>query len=137
MIKRFKKFRYRGLGVVEAAIIFPILILLVFGLIEYGWLFLKMHQVHNAARHGARIAVLASTTQASQVQSQIAILMTQANITTYPAPTVTNLSPGIGQPVTVTITVPIETIAVLNVPLLPLPATLSSTVTMAKEGPGS
>ncbi|MHC4293809.1 MAG: TadE/TadG family type IV pilus assembly protein [Planctomycetota bacterium] len=136
MIKKIKTSRYKGLGVVEAAIIFPILILLVFGLIEYGWLFLKMHQVHNAARHGARIAILASTTQASQVESEIAVLMAEANITNYPAPTVTNLTPGIGQPVTVTITIPIQNIAVLNVPLLPLPPTLSSTVTMAKEGPG-
>ncbi|MHC4186645.1 MAG: TadE/TadG family type IV pilus assembly protein [Planctomycetota bacterium] len=136
MIKKFKTSRYRGLGVVEAAIIFPVLILVVFGLIEYGWLFLKMHQVSNITRHAARIAILPSTTVPSQVTTEVNILMAEANITGYNTPVITNLTPGIGQPVTVTITVPIENIAVLNIPLLPLPASIGSTVTMAKEGPG-
>ena len=43
---------------VEAAIVFPILLMLTLGAIEYGWLFLNAQQVTNAARQGARIAIL-------------------------------------------------------------------------------
>ena len=33
-----KKSRYHGTAVVEAAIVFPLLVMLTFGVIEYGWI---------------------------------------------------------------------------------------------------
>ncbi len=35
----------RGVVLIEAALVFPILLLLTFGLMEYGWLFLRMETV--------------------------------------------------------------------------------------------
>ena len=49
--------RRDGLAVVEMAIVLPLLILLTFGMIEYGWLFLRSQEISNAARQGARIGV--------------------------------------------------------------------------------
>src|SRR5205085_10889952 len=44
----------RGALLVEAAIVFPLLLLLTFGLLEYGWPFMKIGQLENAARQAAR-----------------------------------------------------------------------------------
>ncbi len=129
--------RYKGMLTVEAAIVFPLLLLITFGVIEYGWLFLKAQQITNAARHGARLAVLPNTTT-TEVETAIANLMSQANITAY-ALTITPDDVGFpepGEPIKVTMTVNTEDIAVIKYALLPLPPQLGASVTMAKEGPG-
>jgi len=46
----------RGAAVIEFAILLPLLLLIVFGLIEFGFNFLQYHYIANAAREGARIA---------------------------------------------------------------------------------
>jgi Flp pilus assembly protein TadG len=45
---------------VEAAIVLPVLILLVFGILEFGLLFNRMQGVHAAARESARLGSLVS-----------------------------------------------------------------------------
>src|SRR5689334_5970001 len=64
----------RGSITVEAALLFPLVMLLTFGLIEYGWMFLKHQQVTNAARQAARLAALADSTN-TQVTSQVSTMM--------------------------------------------------------------
>ena len=46
-----------GAALVEMAIVIPVLLLLTLGLIEYGWVFYKVSQLNQAARHGVRTAV--------------------------------------------------------------------------------
>src|SRR5690349_2782485 len=46
----------RGAALVEAALIIPVILLLVFGAIEYGFAFKDAAAVSGAARSGARIA---------------------------------------------------------------------------------
>jgi len=53
--------RRTGTTLVEAAFVLPLLLLVVLGAIEYGWLFYKQQQITNAARHAARIAILPHT----------------------------------------------------------------------------
>jgi Flp pilus assembly protein TadG len=48
----------RGAALVELAILAPLLILLVLGIIEFGWLFGQFNAVRHAAREGARIAAV-------------------------------------------------------------------------------
>ncbi len=55
--KRFVRKHRRGAAVVEAAIVAPILILLVLGVCELGWYVNCAQGVNNAARRGARAAV--------------------------------------------------------------------------------
>ncbi len=43
---------------VEFALVAPLLFLMLFGVIEGGWLLFHNHQVSNAAREGARFAVV-------------------------------------------------------------------------------
>ncbi len=54
--------RSRGLMLIEAALVFFLLILLTFGVIEYSWMFMQVQHVTNAARHGVRVGVRAGST---------------------------------------------------------------------------
>ncbi len=48
----------RGAAAVELAVVAPILLMLVFGIMESGWLFAQQVELINAAREGARLAVV-------------------------------------------------------------------------------
>jgi Flp pilus assembly protein TadG len=130
--------RRDGITVIEMAIIFPLLLLVTIGLIEYGWIFLKYQQVTNAARQGARVGARADATNAD-VTNAIDTIMAAAGIASGDysvvlAPTdVTTPVPG--DPLTVTVTVPYSNIELTGGVLVPVPANLQSAVTMAKEGP--
>lgn len=50
--------RERGSVAVEAALITPLLLLLAFGIFDYGWMMMKANVVNNAARDAARMASL-------------------------------------------------------------------------------
>lgn len=54
--------RKRGVAVVEMAVVLPLLLALVFGIIEFGWVFMIRQTVVNAAREGCRTAVLQTAT---------------------------------------------------------------------------
>ncbi len=138
MIKKLRKTRYRGVAAVEAAIVFPLLLLLTLGAIEYGWMFLKAEQTTNAARNGARIAIRPGEDNTS-VAAEIDLLMTSAgmatsgySITFVPADITT---PVLGETLEVQISVPWANIALMNIPLLPGPTNISASVAMTKEGP--
>jgi hypothetical protein len=48
----------RGAELIEFALVLPLLLLLVLGIVDFGFLFQRLEVVTNAAREGARIAVL-------------------------------------------------------------------------------
>jgi Flp pilus assembly protein TadG len=48
----------KGAELIEFALVFPLLLLVVLGIIDFGFLFQKYEVVTNAAREGARIATL-------------------------------------------------------------------------------
>lgn len=47
-----------GAELIEFALVFPVLLMVVLGIVDFGFLFQRMEVVTNAAREGARIAVL-------------------------------------------------------------------------------
>ena len=115
---------------------FPILILLTFGLIEYGWLFLRMETITNAARRGVRVAVTPDATNA-EVLSAINGMMTDAGMgdSGYTV-NVSSMDVDPGQAVTVHIVVPnYENISLTGSPLIPVPGQIERRVAMVKEGP--
>ncbi len=132
-----KKIRYKGVAAVEAAVILPLLLVIVFGVIEYGWMFLKAHQITNAARSGCRVGIRPYA-DASNVITEVTALMatagiTGATITTIPAD-ITLENVGVGATIEVVITVPWVNMAIINFSLLPQPTNLRASVAMAKEG---
>ena len=58
MFRLFRRDRERGAAVVEFAVVLPLFLVLVFGVMEAGWLFAQQIEVRNAAREGARLAVV-------------------------------------------------------------------------------
>jgi Flp pilus assembly protein TadG len=48
----------RGAALVEFAVVIPLFLVLVFGIMEAGWLFSQLTETRNAAREGARLAVV-------------------------------------------------------------------------------
>jgi Flp pilus assembly protein TadG len=61
--------RRRGSTLVEFAFIVPVLILLVLGIIEFGWMAKNRLQLANAVREGARSAAIGKST--SQIEQLI------------------------------------------------------------------
>jgi len=57
--------------VVEFALIMPFLLMLVFGVIQFGTLFNRQQGMHAAAREGARVAALPSSTLAEHLVGDI------------------------------------------------------------------
>lgn len=51
----------RGAAAVELALVLPVLVLLVFGIVQFGILFNRQQAIHAAAREGARLASLPQT----------------------------------------------------------------------------
>ena len=60
MKKRFRRWRQRedGQAMVEFALILPIFLLILCGIIDFGWLFYNQLTLNNACREGARYAVV-------------------------------------------------------------------------------
>ncbi len=73
-----------GQALIEMALILPVLLLVIGAIIDFGFLFLRYEAVTNAAREGARIAVLPGY-QTADVQARVANYLTAGGLTD-PAP---------------------------------------------------
>lgn len=69
----------RGTVTVEAALITPLLVTLLFGIIEFGFIFKDLLLLHQAAREGARVAAVGATT--SEIEARIVDSAAQLNLT--------------------------------------------------------
>jgi Flp pilus assembly protein TadG len=77
LIQRIR--RRRGNSVVEAVLVFPLLLALMFGTTEYGYYFFIKHTLEGAAREGARVGIMPSGTD-SQVQSAVISYLATAGL---------------------------------------------------------
>jgi Flp pilus assembly protein TadG len=57
-MEKARRSRESGASLVEFAMVMPLLLALVFGIMESGWLFAQLVETRNAAREGARLAVV-------------------------------------------------------------------------------
>ena len=77
----------RGNAVVEMALVMPILLLLVFGITEFGRAWMTVNILHTASREGARLAVVtgpdvpAVETRVNEVCSAAVITPTSITVT--------------------------------------------------------
>jgi len=102
-----------GAELVEFALVLPMLLVIVFGIAEFGLIFQRNQVITNAAREGARMAILPgfTTTPGGDVEARVNAYLTAAGVpgtaTTVVAPVVTTLPSGATmqiQEVTVTYT---------------------------------
>ena len=127
--------RDRGSVAVELALLLPVLLLVLIGTMEYGWLYLKTQQIGAAARNAARVGIVEGATNA-EVQASVDAVMAEADLdgSGYS----TTISPDVaaaaaGTTVTVTVSVPASALALTAFPL-PRPDTLTGRSSMVKEG---
>jgi Flp pilus assembly protein TadG len=107
----------RGAAAVEFALVLPLLILLVFGIVQFSIAYNREQGLHAAAREGARLASLPQTTQ-SDIDSRV--ISSLAGVPLDGAPTI-SVSPSSTQPCEnrsgQTVTVTVSAVTDLDIPL--------------------
>jgi Flp pilus assembly protein TadG len=70
----------RGAELVEFALVFPTLLLVMLGIMDFGFLFQRYEVLTNAAREGARVAILPGY-QDADVQARVNAYLTAGGVT--------------------------------------------------------
>jgi len=103
--------RVRGVSMIEFALVLPLLLLIVFGIVEFSVALYDKAVITNASREGARKGVIYQTPPLTDAQiAQVAIDASAPHLITFggsasPQATVTKPSGGTaGNPLTVTVT---------------------------------
>ncbi len=135
-LERFRRSCRRnrsGVAAVEFAIVAPVFVLFVMGMVEVSRGLMVQEVVTNAAREGARQAVLDSSTTSS-VQTVVKNYLTAANIASSNATiTVSIPSTRYNNFATVTVSVPYSKVSWVPVPQFLGSVTLTATSTMRCE----
>jgi len=79
---RRRGWRRRAAAVVEMAVVTPLLITLLLGIIEYGRRLMVHQTLVQAAREGCRTAVLQGSTE-TEIRNRVETYMTAAGLPTY------------------------------------------------------
>ena len=101
--------RAKGVAIVEMAVVVVLLLMLTFGIVEYGWLMLKAQEVTNCARHAARVGARPASSN-EDVLAAVDSLMSAAGMSGNQVSLdgdVSQVEPG--DVLTVTVTVPYST----------------------------
>ncbi|MGF1616370.1 MAG: TadE/TadG family type IV pilus assembly protein [Acidimicrobiia bacterium] len=134
MIKCPKRDREQGASLVEFAFIAPFLILMLLGIIEFGYLFGEFNDVRHGAREGARVAAVnagdntflhTTTCDAMDLTTNISVSFTDS------------ASGNIGDVGSVTVQASPGSLSGLALIEVFLPNTLTSTVEFRLEQPSS
>jgi Flp pilus assembly protein TadG len=129
----------RGASAVEMALITPVFLTLVLGIIETSRLGMVAQLLTTAAREGCRVAVLSGSTQ-SDVQNRVDAVLSGSGISVGTVtPTCTGSGPwtsaSSGTPITVSFSVPYSKVSWLKVPYFLKTATITGSATMSSERP--
>ncbi|KVA09668.1 hypothetical protein WI42_24250 [Burkholderia ubonensis] len=134
----------KGVAVVEFAIVLPLLLLITFGLIEFGIAIYDKAVVTNASREAARYGVVLATPKYTTAQIQqvaanycgtyMISLGANSNACSSANVTVTGAQGSLGSPLTVTVSYKFVPL-VLGKAISPIlgPLTISATTTMNNE----
>jgi len=126
----------RGAAVVEFAIVAPIFMLFVFGMIEYGRMVMVQQIITNASREGARTAVLEGSTRDDVIDAVVTYCQSSRITITDDEVVLTPNDPstaGVGDPVTVALQVPFRDVSWLPSPMYLGATTLNAASVMRKE----
>ena len=132
MITQLKKLvkSKRGQSIVEFALVMPIYVLILMGIIEFGRVWMTMNVLSSAAREGARIAAVTGP-DVSRVKTAVNNTLSAGNISNG---TVTVSGPNSASEVRVTVQITYRPITGGIVPGLSSEIQLSKATTMRWEG---
>ena len=133
--RRLRRRRRDGAAIVEFAVVAPVLILILFGMIECGRMIMVQQSLATAAREGARAASLPGVTrsEARQVAEKFLIDVGVRGATVKVRQNAASVTHG--EPFTVSISVPFKKVSWLRSPLFLGQSTLRSSATMRRESP--
>ncbi len=125
--------RRRGTALVELAIVLPMLLLVVFGIIEFGSVMYTRHNMVQAAREAARILAIkdGTTAEATAVANSRLALVSGVNFTVSITAPTSDSDPN--QDVTVVITAPLSEAALSDPIGIMGNAVISARAVMRKE----
>jgi Flp pilus assembly protein TadG len=129
--------RRPGVAAVEFAVILPFVMVLFLGMIEFGRVLMVQQIITNAAREGCRYAVMPGST-VSSTQTVVTTYLSNSSITLASPSTQVTVSPdpstaAQGTSITVTVTVPFNSVSWLPTPIFMGGKQLGSTVVMRLE----
>lgn len=130
LINKLKK-SHRGQSLVEMALVLPILIIILFGILEFGRIFHSYLVITHAAREGARFGVISKNVD--QIKQKVQDVSAGINlelddIEVNPSE---SISPGV--PLTVSVEYDVELFTPVITDILPNPVHLTATSTMRAE----
>jgi len=79
-LKIFRR-NQRGNAVIEMALLLPLLLLVLFGITEFGRAVMTTNVLNTAAREGARLAVVSDLSDTLSVQGRVNSVLSAANVT--------------------------------------------------------
>ena len=124
----------RGAAVVEMAVVTPLLLMMIFGIMEFGWVFMMIQTVTNATREATRVAILQGSTD-TDVQNRFAQAMAPTGITVEPGMLTITRTTGENPVVTVSATMPYSRVSLVgNLLGLNLSKPVGSSCSMRAEG---
>ena len=130
--------RERGVAAVEFAIVAPLLLLILFGMIEFGHVFLVRQTVQHAAREACRVAVLKATEEPydaddGPVVERLSEILSTVGITYSSSMLTVTVDDPVPDMVTLKVTIPYDDIAISGF-LGPITSEIEGECTMRKEG---
>ena len=120
----------QGQSLVEFALLLPMLVIILFGTVEFGRLWMTMNVLTGAAREGARVAAVTAPNTA-QVQTAVNNVLSGASIT---GATITVVGPNATNNVTVTVRINYNVLTGTIVPGISRTLQLTRTASMRWEG---
>ena len=135
MIQKFHLRRYakeqKGQSLVELALILPIIVLLMFGTVEFGRVFYSYITVTSAVREGVRQAAVGKTDEEIEARIRDAVTLAEANtrlqiLSITPAEGAR--TPGVPVSVEIRYNMPLITPLISDFLTNPLPLTASATM---------
>lgn len=121
----------RGAAVVELAVVLPLLLTLVFGIIEFGWVFMVRETLTNASREGCRVAVLQGSSSMDIIE-QVTASMSPTGLSGWDVQITRATSGSTNE--TVTVRIPYAQVSLLGGFFGSTDFNLGATTTMRKEG---
>ncbi len=115
----------------ELAVVLPLLLTLVFGIIEFGWVFMVRETLVNSSREGCRVAVLQGSTE-QDIRDQVSASMDPTGLSNYTIE-INRASAG-SHNETVKVLIPYAEVSLLGGYFGPTDFNLAATTVMRKEG---
>ena len=116
---------------VELAVVLPLLLTIVFGIIEFGWVFMVRETLTNASREGCRVAVLQGSTT-TNIIDQVNTSMSATGVSGWNTQITRSTA---GNPnETVTVRIPYANVSLLGGFFGSTDFNLGATTIMRKEG---